>query len=230
MACLSLFRIKCKEFHVELWAFGRWATCLRVFLSCCRSSICGVFIHGAGRRVTFTFCSGSCLSRHSVNKRFKESSCSSGSSEKDVTDSGSLEKSSINSSSSRLLLSCMNLWHGSKRGSHTLMQAYKLSWLLTIEQGMIPEAVTRIGWLVIRWSMSVLECLVTRVGCLMTCCRPNTLRMPLYRLARLSSSFSRSKLVSPVMINIPSYVMVRWAKSVSKLSNQLASSSLQHDL
>ena len=157
MACLSLFRIKCKEFHVELWAFGRWATCLRVFLSCCRSSICGVFIHGAGRHVTFTFCSGACLSRHSVNKRFKESSCSSGSSEKDVTDSGSLEKSSINSSSSRLLVSCMNLWHGSKRGSHTLMQAYKLSWLLTIEQGMIPEAVTRVGWLVIRWSMSVLE-------------------------------------------------------------------------
>ena len=50
-----------------------------------------------------------CLSGHSVNKRFKESSYSSGSFEKDVTDSSSLEKSSINSCLTRLLVSRMNL-------------------------------------------------------------------------------------------------------------------------
>ena len=58
----------------------------------------------------------------------------------------------------------------------------------------------------------------------MTCCRPNTSRISLYRLTRLSSGFSRSKLVSPVIISMLLLGELR------VLSNQLASSSIRCDL
>ena len=99
-----------------------WASYLAVSLSFCRSLMLGYFIQGAGGLVTRILFKGASLSMHFRIRELRVSNCSSGSSEYDMMDMGSVEKFSTKDSSFKFLITLMCLNRGWKRGKRTLMQ------------------------------------------------------------------------------------------------------------
>ena len=71
----------------------------------CRSLMLRHFIQGTGGLVTRILFNGACLSMHSRIRELRLSNCSSGSSEHDMMDMGSVEKSSTKDSSLKFFIS-----------------------------------------------------------------------------------------------------------------------------
>ena len=70
------------------------------------------FVQGTGGPVTRILFNGACLSMHSRIRELMVSNCSSGSSEYDMMDMGSVEKSSTKDSSLKFLITRLRLNHG----------------------------------------------------------------------------------------------------------------------